>query len=114
MIVSSTQWYMGVPGSGAPEHIHTDAVNALVYGRKRWFLKPPEHASYSKLPPLAWFRSKEPHGYVNQKGRLPLYECVQQPGDVIFVPNGWGHQTLNIQTSIGSAFELFWRDGVTW
>ena len=38
------QFYVGPAGSGAPFHMHRAAYNALVYGRKRWLLRPPEHA----------------------------------------------------------------------
>ena len=33
-------------------------------------------------------------------------QCTQQAGDIIFVPRNWGHATLNIQQSIGLAYEL--------
>merc|ERR1712060_249713 len=29
--------------------------------------------------------------------------CVQREDDVLFVPAGWGHSTLNLQESIGIA-----------
>jgi oxalate decarboxylase/phosphoglucose isomerase-like protein (cupin superfamily) len=38
-------------------------------------------------------------------------ECVQEAGDVIFVPRHWGHAVLNLQTTIGYALEFptVWR-----
>jgi hypothetical protein len=30
-------------------------------------------------------------------------ECMQQAGDVMYVPMTWGHAVLNVQTSIGVA-----------
>ena len=32
---TSYQFYLGPPGSGAPVHFHDNAINLLVYGRKR-------------------------------------------------------------------------------
>lgn len=35
-------------------------------------------------------------------------ECVQEAGDVVFVPGTWGHATLNLEESIGYASEFVW------
>jgi hypothetical protein len=35
-----------------------------------------------------------------------LLECEQLAGDVLFVPDSWGHATLNIEASIGVAYEF--------
>lgn len=29
--------------------------------------------------------------------------CLQSPGDAIYVPIGWGHEVVNIKTSVGAA-----------
>ena len=44
----SFQWYLGPPGSGANDHYHGHAYNALLHGAKRWFLTPPPYAWYSR------------------------------------------------------------------
>ena len=33
-------------------------------------------------------------------------ECTQRPGEMLYVPDLWGHVTLNLQESIGVALEL--------
>ena len=35
-------------------------------------------------------------------------ECVQESGDIVFVPEGWGHAVLNLAESIGFASEFEW------
>jgi hypothetical protein len=35
-----------------------------------------------------------------------VYECEQRAGDVIVLPDLWGHVTLNLQTSVGVAQEF--------
>eukprot|EP01051_Picozoa_sp_SAG22_P010532 SAG22_NODE_953_length_6332_cov_5.830258_5_plen_120_part_00 len=35
-----------------------------------------------------------------------VWQCVQEPGDVIYVPSGWHHSVLNLQQSVGIAIEV--------
>ena len=44
------QFYLGAAGTGAPFHHHQSAWNALIYGRKHWFLVPPRQAIFSTKP----------------------------------------------------------------
>lgn len=41
------QLALGPAGSGSPLHFHEDAVNALIYGVKRWDLLPPSKTLFS-------------------------------------------------------------------
>ena len=75
-------------------------------GRKRWMLYPPNASFYSELHPLEWLRAKRRH-----RGHAAI-ECEQQAGDVLFVPQLWGHGTLNLEESIGVAFPFALRQGV--
>ena len=94
-------------------------MNALVYGRKLWLLLPPERALYSALPMAGWLAAAEARGSAEApnatsptttaaarglpKGALV---CVQRAGDVMYVPPGWGHAVLNLNTSVGVAIEM--------
>ena len=33
-------------------------------------------------------------------------ECEQRAGDLLFVPNNWGHAVLNLEPSVGLAVEV--------
>lgn len=101
---ASTQLSVGPAGSGSPPHYHMAAVNTLVYGLKRWWLMPPRDAVYGALPVREWHAAGGPTA-LRAEGRTVL-ECVQRPGDVIFVPDHWGHAVLNLETSIGFASEF--------
>lgn len=35
-------------------------------------------------------------------------ECVQESGDVLFIPEAWGHSVLNLAESVGYASEFEW------
>ena len=103
---------------GLPFHSHGETWLGLVYGMKRWFLYPPGASQPISIErthnPLRtvyqWFLEIYPqlqsldqppiHGElpVHQsanEGYRPL-ECVQMPGDIMYVPSGWNHLTLNI------------------
>lgn len=43
-----------------------------------------------------------------QKARetYDLYEFVQEAGDIAYIPDYYGHGTINLQASIGIAFEF--------
>ena len=94
------QFFLGPPGTGAPMHAHGDALNTLVFGRKRWFLLPPRRAAFSTEPAAALAART---GGAGPPGAL---RCTQRAGDVIFVPAGWGHATINTRTSVGYATEF--------
>jgi len=92
------QLFIGSRGSGAPVHYHTDAWNFLAYGRKRWRLEAPSDAGLGFQPAVDTFLTvpREPHSY----------ECVQEAGDVLLVPDGWAHVTVNLADSVGLAYEM--------
>ena len=56
-----------------PWHYHEDALNALVYGEKRWYLRPPEAATYSVEHPTDALASER-----GARGAVGAVECVQR------------------------------------
>mmetsp|Transcript_9673 Transcript_9673/g.31673 ORF Transcript_9673/g.31673 Transcript_9673/m.31673 type:complete len:165 (+) Transcript_9673:155-649(+) len=114
----SLQFFLGPRGSGSHAHRHDAAFNVCIRGRKRWFLFPPraEHSAYLRgnapswargygsawqTPALTWFRE----AYPALEERLRPLECVQEAGEAVFVPGGWGHAVLNLETSVGVAVQ---------
>ena len=101
-------FYLGPRGSGVGFHRHGEAWNIVAHGRKRWFLYPPEWRSDLlgvgpdiALDGLGWFR--EFFSRVGGTTIAPM-ECVQEAGDIAYLPEGWHHATLNVQDTIGVAF----------
>ncbi|XP_075851034.1 jmjC domain-containing protein 8 isoform X4 [Microcebus murinus] len=85
-------------GSGVPFHWHGPGYSEVIYGRKRWFLYPPEKTPefHPNKTTLAWLRDTysalAPHA-------RPL-ECTVRAGEVLYFPDRWWHATLNLDTSV--------------
>eukprot|EP00533_Pseudo-nitzschia_delicatissima_P000458 CAMPEP_0116110366 /NCGR_PEP_ID=MMETSP0327-20121206/17864_1 /TAXON_ID=44447 /ORGANISM="Pseudo-nitzschia delicatissima, Strain B596" /LENGTH=950 /DNA_ID=CAMNT_0003603507 /DNA_START=7 /DNA_END=2859 /DNA_ORIENTATION=+ len=88
------QVFFGGDGSGATYHWHEAAFNILYVGVKEWNIAPPLYRGFA--------------GMTAQKVTTSLDEqislkCIQHPGDLIYVPNFWGHNTINHGFTIGAA-----------
>lgn len=60
---------------------------------------------YSKEPAGRFFATRLPQ--LKASGTV-VFECIQEAGDVLFVPGTWGHATLNLEESLGYASEFVW------
>ena len=112
---TAVQFYLGGPSTGAPVHFHDDAWNALAFGLKRWFLWEPEDAFYRRDSTMDWAAQHlqnhcDTCKLSNDERKGAEYPCpiefMQHPGDIVYVPRGFAHATLNIQTSVGFAVEF--------
>ncbi|KAK9269878.1 hypothetical protein L1049_025451 [Liquidambar formosana] len=105
---------IGPERSGASWHVDpalTSAWNTLLCGRKRWALYPP-----GRVPLGVTVHVSEEDGDVNVETPSSLQwwldfyplladedkpiECTQLPGETIFVPSGWWHCVLNLETTV--------------
>jgi len=102
-----TQFYIGDRGTGAPPHFHRAAWNALVHGKKLWALWPPPQAVYSTRHPASFMPAPQAPRQSLAWASAQI-ECVQHAGDVLFVPDAWGHAVLNVEPSVGFAQEVEW------
>ena len=110
------RWIVFGPGRSMTKfHIdpcRTAAWNALIAGRKRWAFYPPsfmlppgggtrynaEDDSWENIipEPLQWYVENYPH---LPESIRPI-ECIQEPGELLFVPTGWWHSVLNLETTV--------------
>lgn len=86
------------PGTGVPFHWHGPGFSEVLYGRKRWFLYPPDQEPHfhPNRTTLSWLEETYPQLPPDQ---APL-ECTIRPGEVLFFPDRWWHATLNLDTSV--------------
>lgn len=104
---ASVHFFLGRAGSGAPAHIHADAVNAVMAGVKRWYVSPPRDSVYSRTPVAAWAAAIDDAPVVTDA--TPL-RCTQRAGDIVYVPGEWGHAVVNgAEDTFGWAMELLNR-----
>lgn len=104
---------IGVDRTGSSLHVDpscTSAWNTLLCGLKRWVLFPPNDSPEFKerigavstgmggaAPPAYWWLDTLPNLKTSGAGKeLGMIECLQRPGETIFVPHGWWHCVLNI------------------
>jgi len=103
---TSVEIFIGAPGTGAPMHYHGDAYNALMFGRKKWYLLPPHRAAYSTVHAVDFVTQQTLGGRGASQEGTPMHECIQGSGDVLYIPRGWGHAVLNLNTSVGFVVEF--------
>ncbi|KAF4754376.1 hypothetical protein FOZ62_025267 [Perkinsus olseni] len=80
------QFGIGPRRAGSQMHTHHAALNLLLCGRKRWLLLPSRYAFWSHEPSVSQWKAWQQLDHV--------IEIEQLPGDVIYVPEFWGHATL--------------------
>jgi len=105
---------LGPKRSGTCVHVDplgTSAWNTVLKGRKRWVLFEPgttkSVATGSKLvepgeddEAVHYFADILPR-VRRAHPQARRIECVQEPGETIYVPGGWWHAVLNLDDSVG-------------
>ena len=104
-----------------PQHVDpngTSAFNGVVRGAKKWVLFPPGRPPPGIHPSpdgahvagpatvREWFASFYEAAVSGPPGLRPV-EGVVGPGDVVFVPRGWWHAVLNLETPTVAATTNF-------
>ena len=93
--LESVHYYLGGKSSGAPFHIHSDALNLAVSGKKKWWVVTPRSAVWSKRHIREYAEAGK--GGPSAGGEDRPMECVQRGGDLVYVPGDWGHAAMNLE-----------------
>ncbi|CAK9083667.1 unnamed protein product [Durusdinium trenchii] len=136
------RWFcIGPKRSGTTVHtdpLGTAAWNAVTHGVKRWVLFEP-HETKKRVKGKDLLRSGEDDeaimyfDYILPRIKqaypdLKIYEGLQKPGEVIFVPGDWWHGVLNLEDTVAVTqnycgpdnFDLVWtktrreREKIAW
>ncbi|XP_022784782.1 bifunctional arginine demethylase and lysyl-hydroxylase JMJD6-like [Stylophora pistillata] len=102
---------MAAKRSGSGWHVdpaNTTGWLALVQGAKLWGMYPPsvyhipgvknnyyQKRDYDMEDAFYWWIYTRPY----LKSNLPI-ECVQKPGDIVFIPTGWWHSVVNLDDTV--------------
>ena len=96
---------LGGNGSSVGFHMHADSLVAVLFGAKQWWLYPPETL------PTPWWRGQ--YGMASWAGNLPgagpddtvqqPLKCLQRSGELMYIPEGWHHATLNFGDTLAVA-----------
>jgi hypothetical protein len=101
-------------GSWTPLHadvFRSYSWSANVCGKKRWlFLPPPQsHLVYDRYMKNCVYDIFEEVNETKFPGfkKTTWLECIQEPGEIIFVPSGWHHQVYNLVSLFSHPLSLY-------
>jgi len=92
---------LGSNGQGIPFHWHVDSYSVQLHGSKRWAIYAPH-----KMTPTGFLATESLVTWLQtrtggKKFVPPTWECKQDPGDILYVPEGYFHATACIGDSVG-------------
>ena len=97
------QLALGNKFTAAPVHYHQHAMSHLLVGKKKWYMWPVRHSYYSNLPFIEELNRNQ-----IRKEKYAL-KCIQNPGDIIYVPHRSSHSTMNL-----GSVNLGWSDEISY
>jgi hypothetical protein len=99
---------LGGDESGVQFHRHNDGWNLVLAGAKRWFLFPPPRLPIPAFPaedaPIRdWLDEFHPGLLTLEPAARGFVECVQRRGELLYVPEGFFHGTVNLGDTLAVA-----------
>mmetsp|Transcript_10853 Transcript_10853/g.29087 ORF Transcript_10853/g.29087 Transcript_10853/m.29087 type:complete len:345 (-) Transcript_10853:23-1057(-) len=105
---------VGAALSGVPMHTHGAVLAETIVGRKRWFLRAPGGAApdFDGDEPVRHWAARVDAGTeavrallsssalsalpMTPRARNALLRCTLRAGEILYIPTGWWHATLNL------------------
>lgn len=109
------QVFIGAKNTKTSLHASSEHnIFTQVYGKKHWYIYQPEYELIFD-PPInrtVYFHSAFDPDSLDFDAFpaakfITTWECVLEPGDVLFNPPNWWHQVTNTENSIGVGFRWF-------
>jgi len=93
--------------SGLPWHEHGETWLALLHGSKRWGLAPPG----ARIEPARRSVAQSAWEWLVARNRSDVADsgtitAVQRAGEVLYLPDWWQHQTLNLGEAVGLGLQM--------
>ena len=104
LVYGQKRWFLYPPGTGMPPELEK-SFNPL-RTVEAWFQDIYHQMSDYDIPPTStWVGMGSKNKNMDNstdysKGFKPM-ECIQQAGDILYLPAGWSHLTMNIGEAIG-------------
>lgn len=110
-------FFHSVKNAGTLPHVHRDAFNTLQTGKKHWVFYDANAQSAPKgFKELKQCHLNYPPGthartwFENELPKLPkriekVYQCFQEPGDIVYIPIEYSHAVLNHSEVMGVVVE---------
>ena len=89
---------VGGRGSGTSWHLHGPAFSEVLLGAKRWLIYPkgsePDMQLAANKTMSKWIQEVLP--LLPDKEKASIWDCIIEPGDMLYFPLGLYHATLNM------------------
>mmetsp|Transcript_61079 Transcript_61079/g.133756 ORF Transcript_61079/g.133756 Transcript_61079/m.133756 type:complete len:413 (-) Transcript_61079:43-1281(-) len=97
---------LGSTGQGVAFHIHGDSYNLHLHGRKQWAIYAP-----GKMPRTGFSRSETFEDWLRLRRQgpdftQPEWECIQEAGEVLYIPEGFYHGTSCVEDCVGAVHQV--------
>ena len=105
---ASASFYMG--RAQTETRVHYDHQEVLIHqieGRKRWLYAPCEDVVWPDRPHFGPGALRGPEGVQFPQDLSTFHEVILEPGDALFLPRGWWHQSLALTDSHSITWTLW-------